>query len=130
MSSEKEERITIDKPEDNSGKSKARVEAGKRLAEYNKAMRKRKELGETGEPVRHDENNNNDESVRDDKEMDGTTKILMLAGVAGLAYYLYTTTNNSKEEEKVKKNVQQPTVQNYNNDVQENTVSKLRSFKN
>ena len=117
-SNNSEQRITIDRPIENTGKSKAKVEAGKRLAEYNKTMKRKKELGETGEPARHEESvreNNND-----DEEMSGTTKTLLLLGTVGLGYYLYT--NNSKEE--VRKNVQN------NNDIQENTVSRLRSFKN
>ena len=57
--------------------------------------------------------------------MSNATKILLLAGAAGLGYYIYTaTTNNGKKEV-----VQQPVTQN-NNEVQENTVSRLRSFKN
>ena len=113
------QRITIDRPVKNTGKSKARVEAGKRLIEYNKKMRKIKESGETGEPVRPEESvreNNND-----DDEMG---KIILLLGAAGLGYHLYTTTINNVKEE-VRKNVQH--IQN-NNDIQENTVSKLRSF--
>ena len=90
MSSEKEvttttnnseQRITIDKPEDNSGKSKARVEAGKRLAEYNKAMKKKKELGETTEkPGRPEESVRENENGENDEEMDSITKVIALAG--------------------------------------------------
>ena len=125
-----EERITIDKPEDNSKKSKARVEAGKRLAEYNKAMRKRKELGETTsseEPVRLESNCENDVgTVSND-----STKIMIFVGLAGLAYYLYTTNNRKEEEVKRKSDVQQqereqPIVQDNN----VNSVIGLRSFKN
>ena len=125
-----EERITIDKPEENTGKNKARVEAGKRLAEYNKAMKRKKESGETCEKPERSEStreNNNDD---DDNEMNGTTKILMLLGVAGLGYYLYTTTGDSKKEEAVKRESNNNVVQSNNNDVQENTVIRLRSFKN
>ena len=57
--------------------------------------------------------------------MSNTTKILLLAGAAGLGYHIYTTTTNNG-----KKGVtQQPVTQN-NNEVQENTVSRLRTFKN
>ena len=114
-----EQRITIDKPE----KDPRKVAAGKYLAEYNKAMKRKKESGETRE-TEHPE-----ESVRENnnEEMSGTTKTVLLLGAAGLGYYLYTTTiNNSKE----KVHQQQPTVQsNNNNNVQENTISRLRSFK-
>ena len=121
-----EERITIDKPEENTGKNKSRVEAGKRLAEYNKAMKRKKELGETTdskEPLHSESNCEND-----NEEMSSTTKTLLLLGVVGLGYYIYTTTiNNSKEADKRESN--NNVVQN-NNNVQENTVSRLRSFKN
>ena len=120
-----EQRITIDRPVENTGKSKSRVEAGKRLAEYNKAMKKKKESGETTdskEPLHSESNCEND-----NEEMSGTTKTLLLLGAAGLGYYLYTTTTNNGKKEVVRQ--QQPTVQN-NNEVQENTVSRLRSFKN
>ena len=120
-----EQRITVDRPVENIGKSKARVEAGKKLVEYNKAMKKKKESGETTdfkEPAHFEstcENNN--------EEMSGTTRTLLLLGAVGLGYYIYTTTINNGKKEVVQ---QQPTIQNNNNDVQENTVSRLRSFKN
>ena len=117
-SNNSEQPITIDKPE----KNPKRIEAGKRLAAFNKMAKKKKESGEVTEPK---EPEHHKESTCDEG-MSGTTKILLLAGAVGLGYYLYTTTtNNSKKEV-----VQQPVIQNNNNDVQENTVSRLRSFKN
>ena len=108
-----EDRITVDKPE----KDPKRIEAGKRLAAFNKMVRKRKESEDVPkEPEHHEEStceNNNG-------EMSNTTKILLLAGAAGLGYYIYTTKTNNSEEE---------VLQN-NNEVQENTVSKLRTIKN
>ena len=115
-----EHQITVDKPE----KDPRRIKAGKKLAAFNKMVRKRKESGdELKEPEHHEDRENNSEG-----EMSNTTKILLLTGVAGLGYYLYTKPENNDKEE-VKKNVQ-PTAQNYNNEVQENTVSRLRTFKN
>lgn len=124
MSSE-EQQITMNKPE----KNPRRVAAGKNLANYNKAARKIKELGEMSEESARPESNcKNDD---DDEEMGSTTKVLMLAGVAGLAYYLYTTTSDSKKEEVVKResNGQSNNNVQNNNEVQENTVNRLRSFK-
>ena len=106
-----EDRITVDKPE----KDPRRIEAGKRLAAFNKMVRKRKEPVDEPKEPEHRENNNSEEG------MSNTTKILLLAGVAGLGYYIYTATTNNV--------VKQPVTQN-NNEVQENTVSKLRTFKN
>ena len=119
-SNNSEQRITIDKPE----KDPKKVAAGKNLAEYNKARKRKKESGETTnskEPL-HSEGN----CENDDEKMSDTTKTLLILGAAGLGYYLYTTTTSDGEKEVVQ---QQPTVKN-NNNVQENTVSRLRSFKN
>ena len=111
--------ITIDKPE----KDPRRIEAGKRLATLNKMVNKKNESGEVTKPK---ESGHHEESNCDEAEMSDTTKTILLLGAVGLGYYLYTTpTNNSKKEV-----VQQPVVQNNNNEVQENTVSRLRSFKN
>ena len=60
--------------------------------------------------------------MEEEEGMSGTTKTLLLLGAVGLGYYLYTSTG--KKEEAVKR---QPVN---NNNVEENTVSKLRSFKN
>lgn len=113
-----EHRITADKPE----KDPRKVEAGKKLAAFNKMVRKRKESPKGPE---HRENNSEEGPEHREEEMSGTTKILLLAGAAGLGYYIYTTTNNSGPQQQQ----QQPVTQN-NNEVQENTVSKLRTFKN
>ena len=105
-----EHQITIDKPE----KDPKRVEAGKKLAAFNKMARKAPK-----EPEHHEE------STCDKEWISNTTKTLLLAGAAaGLGYYIYTTTtaNNSGAP-------QQPVTQN-NNEVQENTVNRLRTFKN
>ena len=115
-----EHRITVDKPE----KDPRKVEAGKKLAAFNKMVRKRKESPKGPE---HRENNSEGGPEHREEEMSGTTKILLLAGVAGLGYYIYTTTNNSGKEAPQQQH--QPVTQN-NNEVQENTVSKLRTFKN
>ena len=121
MSSE-EQQITMNKPE----KNPKRVAAGKNLANYNKTAKKMKELGEMSEePTRPKRSESNCEN--DDDEMDGTTKVLVLAGLAGLAYHLYTT-SDSKNEGVKKKSEERPSVQD-NNDVQENNVNRLRSFK-
>ena len=108
-----EQRITIEKPE----KDPRRIEAGKKLAAFNKMVRKKKESGdELKEPEQH----HPEESTCDNEETSNTTKILLLLGAVGFGYYLYTTTTNNGKEEVV----QQPTVQNNNNnEVQENTVS-------
>ena len=111
MNEELNNQITVDKPE----KDPRRIEAGKKLAAFNKMVRKRKE---SPKELEHRDNNNNSE-----EEMGNTTKILLLAGAAGLGYYIYTTNNGKKEVP------QQPVTQN-NNEVQENTVSRLRTFKN
>ena len=104
-----EHQITTDKPE----KGPRRIEAGKKLAEFNKMARKAPK-----EPEHHEE------STCDKEWMSNTTKALLLAGAAaGLGYYIYTTTANNSEAP------QQPSGQN-NIDVQENAVSKLRTFKN
>ena len=114
MNEELNNQITVDKPE----KDPRRIEAGKKLAAFNKMVRKRKGSGDGPTEPEHHENNSGG-------EMSNTTKILLLAGAAaGLGYYIYTTTNNSEKEV-----VQQPVTQN-NNEVQENTVSRLRTFKN
>ena len=98
-----EQRIMIDKLE----KDPRRVEAGKKLAAFNKMVRKGKDLPK--EPEHHEE------STCDKEWMSNTTKALLLAGAAaGLGYYIYTTANNSKTS-------QQPVTQN-NDEVQENTV--------
>ena len=111
-----EHQITVGKPE----KDPRRIEAGKKLAAFNKMVRKRKVSGDEPKELEHHE-----ESTCDKGEMSNTTKILLLAGAAGFGYYIYTaTTNNDKKEV-----VQQPVTQN-NNEVQENTVSRLRTFKN
>ena len=123
-SNSREQRITIDKPE----KDPRRVAAGKRLREYNKMAGKKKESGETPSPKEPSHSESNFEN--DDEGMSGTTKTLLLLGVAGLGYYLYTTTTTNNGKEENKKNVQQPVIQNNNNDVQENTVNRLRSLKN
>ena len=115
-----EQQITIEKPE----KDPRRVEAGRKLAAFNKMARKRKESG--GEP-KEPELHHTEESTCNNEGMSNEMKILLLAGAAGLGYYLYTTTNNSKKEVV---HQQQPTVQKNNNEVQENSVSKLRSFRN
>ena len=136
MSSEKEtnnseKRITIDKPEENTGKSKARVEAGKRLAEYNKAMRKKKESGETCEKPERPEESVRENNDSNDGEMDWVTGVLTFLGLAGLGYYFYTTTGDSKKEVEVVKKKSNVVQNNNNNEyVQENSVSRLRSFKN
>ena len=73
------------------------------------------------EPEHHEE------SSCDKEWVSNTMKILLLAGAAaGLGYYIYTTTtaNNSEKE-----TPQQPITQN-NTDVQENTINRLRTFKN
>ena len=101
-----EHQITIDKPE----KDPRKVEAGKKLAAFNKMARKAPK-----EPKHHEE------STCDKEWMSNTTKALLLAG---LGYYIYTTTTANNSEAP-----QQPVTQN-NNDVQENTVSKLRTIKN
>ena len=115
-----EQRITSDKPE----KDPKRMAAGKNLAEYNKAMKRKKESGEPISP-REPEGDCGEE----EEGMSGTTKTLLLLGAVGLGYYLYTLTG--KKEEAVKR---QPVNNNNNvvnnNNVEENTVSKLRSFKN
>ena len=113
--------ITVDKPE----KDPRRIEAERKLAAFNKMVRKRKETGDEPKELEHRDSGNNNNS---EEEMSSTTKILLLAGAAGLGYYFYSTTNNSKEEAP-RQQRQQPVTQN-NNEVQENTVSKLRSFKN
>ena len=114
-----EERITIEKPE----KNPKRIEAGKKLAAFNKMAKKKKESGnELNEPEHYEEST----CENDKEEMGNITKILLLAGAAGLGYYIYTTTNNSGPQQQQQ---QQPITQN-NNEVQENTVSKLRTFKN
>ena len=107
-----EHQITIDKPE----KDPRKVEAGKKLAEFNKMARKGKEAPK--EPEHHEE------STCDKEWVGNTTKALLLAGAAaGLGYYIYTTTANNSEAP------QQPVPQN-NNEVQENTIGRLRTFKN
>ena len=116
-----EHRITVDKPE----KDPRKVGAGKKLAAFNKMVRKRKESPKGPE---HRENNSEEGPEHRDEEMSDTTKILLLAGAAGLGYYIYTTANNSGKEAPQQQQ-QQPVTQN-NNEVQENTVSKLRTFKN
>ena len=116
-----EQRITSNKPE----KDPRKVAAGKRLAECNRKAKKEKESMEMfDEPTRLERPESNCEN--DDEGTNGTTKVLMLVGVAGLAYYLCTK-NDDKKEEVVKR--ESNVVQN-NNDVQENTVNRLRSFKN
>ena len=82
-SNNSEQRITIGKPE----KDPRRIEAGKRLAAFNKMARKKKESGELTEPKEPESTCEND-----NEGMSDTTKILLLAGAAGLGYYLYTTT--------------------------------------
>ena len=103
-----DQRIMTDKPE----KDLKRIAAGKNLAECNE---KEKRAGEPttlgGEP----------EGDCGEEGMCNTTKIFLLLGAAGLGYYLYKTTG--KKEEAVNNNIVQ-------NNVEENTVSKLRSFKN
>ena len=104
-----EHQITVGKPE----KDPRKVEAGKKLAEFNKMARKAPK-----EPEHHEE------STCDKEWMSNTTKALLLAGAAaGIGYYMYTTTANNSETPL------KPVTQN-NIDVQENTVSKLRTFKN
>ena len=106
------QRITTDKPE----KDPKRIVSRKNLAEYNRAMKRKKEPGQPINPREpEDDCKNNGEG------MSGTTKILLLLGAAGLGYYLYTSTG--KKGEAVNSNIVQ-------NNVEENTVSKLRSFKN
>ena len=114
-----EHQITADKPE----KDPRKVEAGKKLAAFNKMVRKWKE---SPKGPGHGETNSEEGPEYREEEMSGTTKILLLAGAAGLGYYIYTTTNNSGPQQQQQ---QQPVTQN-NNEVQENTVSKLRTFKN
>ena len=89
-SNNSEHRITVDKPE----KDPRRVDAGEKLAAFNKMVRKKKESGdELKEPEHHKDRENNSEG-----EMSNTTKILLLAGAAGLGYYIYTATiNNGKK---------------------------------
>ena len=65
-----EQRITIDKPIENTEKSKARVEAGKRLAAFNKMARKKKESGEVTDPKEPESNCENDNEA----EMSVTTR--------------------------------------------------------
>ena len=120
MNEESEQRITDDKPE----KDPRRIEAGKKLAAFNKMARKKKESGDEPKEPSHSEDC---ESTCDNEKMDDTTKILLLLGAAGLGYYLYTKSEN---------NVVQTTVQNNNNEVrennykvQENIASRIRSFK-
>ena len=114
----------MNKPE----KNPKRVAAGKNLANSNKAAKKAKEMGEISEkPTRIEHPESSCENGNDNDEMDGTTRLIMLLGLAGFGYYLYTTTGDSKKDEVVKK--ESNVVQN-NNDVQENTVNRLRSFKN
>ena len=74
-----EHRITVDKPE----KDPRKVEAGKKLAAFNKMVRKIKESPKGPE---HRENNSEEGPEHREEEMSGTTKILLLAGVAGLGY--------------------------------------------
>lgn len=117
-----EKQIAIGRPEDDSRKSKARVASGKRLGEYNRAMRKREELGDLEErPEGSCESNNNDSE-------DNSTRVMILAGLAGLAYYLYTT-NARKVKEDKKEKVQHVQEDTQHNTIQEDKVNGLRSFK-
>ena len=89
-----EQRITTDKPE----KDPKRIAAGKNLAEYNKAMKRKKESGQPINPREPEGDCENNE----EEGMSGTTKILSLLGATGLGCYLYTTTG--KKEEAVNNN--------------------------
>ena len=73
------QQVTIDKPE----KDPRRIEAGKRLVAFNKMARKKKESGEVTEPK---EPSHSEDRESNNEEMSGTTKILLLAGAAGLGY--------------------------------------------
>ena len=76
-----EHQITIDKPE----KDPRKVEAGKKLAAFNKMARKVPK-----EPEHHEE------STCDEEWMKNTTKTLLLAGTAAVLLFLHD--NNSKQQ--------------------------------